>query len=116
MILLIEDGIYMAKVDVKTLYRKSEDYVGGEVTVSGWARTVRDSKSLGFIELNDGTFFKNLQIVFEDSVIDNFKEIAKLGAGSAVTVTGKLVATPEARQPFEVKAENIEVNGGSPSD
>lgn len=116
MILLIEDGIYMAKVDVKTLYRKSEDYVGGEVTVSGWARTVRDSKSLGFIELNDGTFFKNLQIVFEDSVIDNFKEIAKLGAGSAVTVTGKLVATPEARQPFEVKAEKIEVNGECPSD
>ncbi len=106
----------MAKVDVKTLYRKSEDYVGGEVTVSGWARTVRDSKSLGFIELNDGTFFKNLQIVFEDSVIDNFKEIAKLGAGSAVTVTGKLVATPEARQPFEVKAEKIEVNGECPSD
>ncbi len=106
----------MSKVCVKSLFRSSGDYIGTEITVSGWARTIRDSKSLGFIELNDGTFFKNLQIVFEDNKIDNFKQIAKLGVGSAITVTGMLVATPEARQPFEVKASKIEIDGECPSD
>ncbi len=106
----------MAKVSVKVLYRSTSEYLGGEVTVCGWARTIRDSKSLGFMELNDGTFFKNVQVVFEDGGIDNFKQIAKLGVGSAITVTGKLVETPEARQPFEIKAASIEVNGDCPSD
>ena len=106
----------MAKVSVKALYRSTSEYLGGEVTVCGWARTIRDSKSLGFMELNDGTFFKNVQVVFEDGGIDNFKKIAKLGVGSAITVTGKLVETPEARQPFEIKAASIEVNGDCPSD
>lgn len=106
----------MSKVCVKSLFRSSGDYIGTEITVSGWARTIRDSKSLGFIELNDGTFFKNLQIVFEGNKIDNFKQIAKLCVGSAITVTGMLVATPEARQPFEVKASKIEIDGECPSD
>lgn len=85
---------------------------GQEITVYGWVRTVRDSKSIGFIELNDGSSFKNLQIVF-DTELENFTEIAKLGVGSSISVTGKVVLTPEARQPLEVHAQTIRVEGAS---
>ena len=84
--------------------------------MSGWARTVRDSKTIGFIELNDGSSFKCVQIVFEDGKVDNFKEIAKLNVGSAVTVTGTVVLTPEMRQPFEIHAKEITVEGLSTPD
>jgi len=87
----------------------------GTLTVAGWVRTVRDSKTFGFIELNDGTFFKSLQIVFEEH-LENFKEVAKLGVGSAIIVTGEFVLTPNQKQPFELKATKIEVEGESPSD
>ena len=106
----------MERCELCTLLRGFEDFDGKEVTVSGWARTVRDSKTIGFIELNDGSSFKCVQIVFEDGKVDNFKEIAKLNVGSAVTVTGTVVLTPEMRQPFEIHAKEITVEGLSTPD
>jgi asparaginyl-tRNA synthetase len=101
---------------IKQIYRQPQDYYDKKISLSGWIRSNRDSKTFGFIELNDGSFFKNLQIVFEDEKLDNFKEIAKLGIGSAVLVDGILVETPNAKQPFEVKAESIQVEGLCPPD
>ena len=101
---------------IKELFRNSAVYGGQEVEVNGWVRTIRDSKSLGFIELNDGTFFKNLQIVFEEGRVDNFKEICKIGAGSGISCKGELVLTPEAKQPFEIHARQITLEGACPSD
>ena len=106
----------MERCELCTLLRGFENFDGKEVTVSGWARTVRDSKTIGFIELNDGSSFKCVQIVFEDGKVDNFKEIAKLNVGSAVTVTGTVVLTPEMRQPFEIHAKEITVEGLSTPD
>ena len=106
----------MERCELCNLLRGFEDFDGKEVTVSGWARTVRDSKTIGFIELNDGSSFKCVQIVFEDGKVDNFKEIAKLNVGSAVTVTGTVVLTPEMRQPFEIHAKEITVEGLSTPD
>jgi asparaginyl-tRNA synthetase len=102
----------MGKVLVKSLYRDKESYIGKEVTVSGWIRTIRDSKTFGFIELNDGSFFKNIQIVL-DETLENFKEITKLPISSSITVYGILEETPNAKQPFEIKASGIEVEGTS---
>ncbi|HHW47265.1 MAG TPA: asparagine--tRNA ligase [Clostridiaceae bacterium] len=101
----------MIKTTVKKIYREPENYIGKAVNVSGWVRTVRSSKTFGFIELNDGTFFKNLQIVFEEERIGNFKEICKLGVGSSIIVEGELVESPGAKQPFEIKADKITVEG-----
>ncbi len=98
-------------LSVKQLYRTEGGYYGQEIEVAGWVRTIRDSKTFGFIELNDGSFLKNLQIVFEETALDNFKEIAKLPQGSSIRVKGELVATPEAKQPFELKASAIEIEG-----
>lgn len=106
----------MKTTSVKSLYRESEKYLDSNITVAGWVRTIRDSKTFGFIELNDGTFFKNVQVVFEDENLDNFKEIAKLPIGSAIIVQGKLLETPNAKQPFEIKADKIEIEGLSQSD
>ena len=103
----------MDKVCVKELYKQLKEMHG--ITVEGWVRTVRASKALGFIELNDGTFFKNLQVVFDDSLI-NFKEISKLGVGSSVRVSGNIVLTPDMRQPFELRADSIELLGACPGD
>ncbi len=105
----------MRTTSVKMLYRDIQAFEGQTVTVAGWVRTVRDSKTFGFIELNDGTFFKSMQIVF-DQELNNFKEIAKLGVGSAIIATGSIVITPNAKQPFEIKATNIEVEGNSPAE
>lgn len=99
------------KVSIKQLYRQTDQYIGKQIEIAGWVRTIRDSKTFGFIEINDGSFFKNLQIVFEDGAIDNFKEIAKLPQGSSIKACGELVATPGAKQPFELKASAIEVEG-----
>jgi len=96
---------------VKKLYRETEEYLNKDIVVAGWVRTLRDSKVFGFIELNDGSFFKNLQIVFEEQNIDNFKEVVKLPVGSAIIAYGKLVETPGAKQPFELKASKIEIEG-----
>ena len=99
---------------IKELFRNSETYGGQQVEVCGWVRTIRDSKALGFIELNDGTFFKNLQIVFEDGIVDNFKEVCKIGAGSGISCKGELILTPEAKQPFEIHAKEIVLEGACP--
>ena len=93
---------------IKDLFRNKEKYDGKEIKVSGWIRTLRDSKTFGFIELNDGSFFKNLQIVFNDT-LDNFKEVSKLTISSSIIVTGKLIITENAKQPFEVQANKIEI-------
>jgi asparaginyl-tRNA synthetase len=106
----------MIKATIRKIYRESANHIGRVVNVSGWVRTVRSSKTFGFIELNDGTFFKNLQIVFEEGRIDNFKEICKLGVGSSIIVEGELVETPGAKQPFEIKADKITIEGLCASD
>jgi len=106
----------MHTTSIKQIYRQPVDYMNKEIKVSGWIRTLRDSKAFGFIELNDGSFFKNIQIVFEEAVLDNFKEITKLGVGSSITVEGELVETPGAKQPFEIKAKRIEINGKAAQD
>ena len=100
---------------IKDLFRNKEKYDGKEIQVSGWVRTLRDSKTFGFIELNDGSFFKNLQIVFNDT-LDNFKEVSKLTISSSIIVTGKLIITENAKQPFEVQANKIEIFNVSDQD
>lgn len=105
----------MKKVSIKNLYLNIENYIDEDVEVSGWVKTVRDSKTFGFIELNDGSFFNNLQIVFNDS-LSNFEEIRKLTISSSIIVTGKVVKTEGAKQPFEIHANNIEIFGLSDAD
>ncbi|MGN1248499.1 MAG: asparagine--tRNA ligase [Candidatus Spyradocola sp.] len=105
----------MNKTTIRTLYRQTPAD-GSVVTVYGWVRTVRDSKTFGFIELNDGTFFKNLQVVLVDGRLPNFKEAVKLTVGTAVKVTGVLELTPSMKQPFEIKADELTVEGTCPSD
>ncbi|MBP5590688.1 asparagine--tRNA ligase [bacterium] len=105
----------MEKVLVKSIFRETEKFMGKVVEVSGWVRTIRASNAFGFIELNDGSFFKNIQIVFE-SDLQNYKEITKLGTGSAVRVEGKVVESAGDKQPFEIKAEKVEVVGTSDED
>lgn len=105
----------MEKVTVRELFRETAKHMGATIQVSGWVRTIRDSKTFGFIELNDGSFFKNLQIVF-DSSLENFSEVAKLNISSAIIVDGELVESPGAKQPFELKAARIEIAGESAPD
>ena len=101
---------------VKSIYRNTAEYANKEVTVGGWIRTMRASKNFGFIELNDGSFFKNIQVVFEADKVSNYEEITKQNVGAALIVKGLLVETPEAKQPFEIKATEIEVEGTSTPD
>lgn len=105
----------MDLITVRELYRNRENYLEKTITVGGWVRSVRDSKAFGFIVLNDGTFFETLQIVYHDT-LDNFADINRLSVGSAILVTGKLVATPQAKQPFEIQAEEVTVEGASTPD
>ena len=98
---------------IKELYANSAAFMGKEVKVCGWVRTVRDSKTFGFIELNDGSHFKSVQVVF-DNTLANFDDAAKLGVGSSVTIHGTVVESPGAKQPFEVKAAAIEIDGIAP--
>ena len=98
----------MKNITIKELYRNSENYYSKEVQVSGWIKTVRDSKTFGFIEINDGSFFKNLQIVFDDS-LSNFEEICKLTISTSITVIGEVVKTENAKQPFEIKAKEVKI-------
>lgn len=100
---------------VRELYRQTEKFLNKKIRVNGWVRTVRSSKSFGFIELNDGSFFSNLQVVFDENLA-NFKEISKLVTGSAIKVEGELVESPGTKQPFELKAGNIEIEGASTPD
>ena len=105
----------MGKLVIKELYRNQEKYFDKEVEISGWIRTVRDSKTFGFLEINDGSFFKNLQVVFDNS-LENFSEICKYTLSTSVTVTGTLVKTENAKQPFEVKAKKVELLALADSD
>ena len=105
----------MDLVSIKSLYKNKEQYLGKKVTVGGWLRSVRDSKTFGFLVLSDGTFFETLQVVYADK-LENFAEISKLNVGAAVIVTGELVATPQAKQPFEIQADSVEIEGVSAPD
>ena len=100
---------------VKSLYRNTSEYLSKDITISGWIRTLRASNAFGFIEVNDGSFFKNIQVVF-DNKLENFKEVSKLPISSSITVIGTLVETPEAKQPFEIHAKEVIVEGLSDSD
>ena len=105
----------MNLVTVKELYRNTDKYIDQTIEVGGWVRNIRDSKTFGFIVLNDGTFFETLQVVFHDNM-QNFTEICKLNVGAAIIVKGKLVATPQAKQKFEIQAEEVIVEGPSTPD
>ena len=105
----------MELIDIRELYRNKDQYLGKKVQVGGWVRSIRDSKNFGFIVMNDGTYFEPLQIVYHDKM-DNFATISKLNVGSAIIVYGELVATPQAKQPFEIQAEKIEIEGASSPD
>lgn len=100
---------------VRDIYRNTEEHIGKEVVVAGWIRTLRNSKNFGFIELNDGTFFKNIQIVI-DAELENFEEVGKLAISSSIVVHGVLEETPGAKQPFEIKAKKIEIDCASDKD
>ena len=106
----------MHRITIKEIYADSPAYGGKTVTVMGWAKTIRDSKAFGFIELNDGSCFKNCQVVFEREKLSNYDEIARQNVGASLVVKGTLVLTPENRQPFEIKADQIEVMGTSTPD
>lgn len=105
----------MDLITIRELYRNKEKYIGTKVKVGAWVRSVRDSKTFGFIVLNDGTFFETLQVVYSDK-LTNFAELCKLNVGSAILVEGELVATPQAKQPFEIQAQDIVIEGNSTPD
>lgn len=106
----------MSILDIRQVFQKSEDFLGKEVTVQGWVKTIRDSNKFAFIELNDGTFFNNLQIVLEAENLENFKEVVKYPIYTAIKVKGELVKTEGAKQAFEVKANEITLLATSDSD
>jgi asparaginyl-tRNA synthetase len=101
-------------VSVRQLFRDTAAFENQTVTVKGWVRTIRDQKQFGFISLNDGTFFASLQVVFTRESLDNYDQIARTGNGAALIVTGRLCLTPEAKQPFELEALSIDVEGACP--
>ena len=103
----------MERIKIAQIFADQERFGGKEVLVSGWARTLRDMKTFGFVELNDGSCFKNLQIVLDANALDNYREIAGQNVGAALSVTGTVVLTPEAKQPLEVKAASVAVEGPS---
>ena len=105
----------MELITVRELFKNTKDYAGKTIEVGGWVRSVRASKAFGFIVLSDGTYFSPLQIVYHDS-LENFAEISKINVGAALIVRGTLVETPEAKQPFELQAEEVTVEGASTPD
>ena len=106
----------MKRTEIRQIYADMQSFGGKTVTLGGWVRSVRDSKAFGFIDLNDGSSFKGIQVVFERENLANYEEIAKLNVGSAVVVTGVVTLTPEMKQPFELKAASVEVEGTSTPD
>ena len=105
----------MKLTTVRELYKDQEKYVGQSVKIGGWLRNIRDSKTFGFLVINDGSYFQTLQVVYTDK-LDNFSEICRLNVGAAVIVEGTLVATPQAKQPFEIQADSVVVEGMSTPD
>ena len=110
------ERINMERITIAAIFAGQESLGGQTVTVMGWARTIRDMKTFGFIELNDGSCLKNLQVVMDAGLLDNYKEITSQNVGAALIVRGEVVLTPEAKQPLEVKAASIEVEGPSTPD
>ncbi|MBQ9708230.1 MAG: asparagine--tRNA ligase, partial [Firmicutes bacterium] len=106
----------MSATDIRSLFKESGKFADQDIKVEGWVRTNRGSNKFGFIELNDGTFFKPVQVVYEKELLDNFDEISKAPIAAALEVTGKFVLTPEAKQPFEIKASKVEILADSESD
>ena len=106
----------MKRTTIKELYTSPEAFSGQEITVAGWARAVRASNAFGFISLADGSTFPQLQIVFEAENLTNYAEIAKINIGAAIVARGVFVLTPGAKQPFELKATGIEIEGASTPD
>lgn len=105
----------MELIQIKDLFREREQYADTTVRIGGWIRSVRNSKTFGFMVVNDGTFFEPVQVVFEDK-LSNFEQLSKLNVGSAVIVTGTVVLTPQAKQPFEIHADAVEIEGESTPD
>ena len=105
----------MELISVRDLFKHTADYAGKTVTVGGWVRSIRASKQFGFIVLNDGTYFTPVQVVYHDTM-DNFQQISKTNVGAALIVTGELVLTPDAKQPFEIQADTVTVEGPSTGD
>ncbi len=106
----------MKRTEIKELFENTEKFANTNVTVCGWCRTIRSSNAFGFIELNDGSCFKNLQVVFEADKLENYKTIAKQNVGASLVVNGTLFLTPEAKQPFELKAKTVNIEGTSSPD
>ena len=100
----------MKLTTVREIYKNHESFLEQEVTIGGWVRSNRDSKSFGFLSISDGSYFEQIQVVYHDAM-KNFAEIAKTNVGAALIVSGKLVATPNAKQPFEIQANDIQVEG-----
>ncbi len=105
----------MKTVEIREIFRNREQYFDKEITIGGWVRNNRDSKSFGFLVINDGTFFEPIQVVYGNN-LNNFDDICKINIGAALLITGTLVATPDAKQPFEIQASKIEVEGESTPD
>ena len=101
---------------ISDIYKSPESYDGKVLTVAGWARSIRASNEFGFADLNDGSYFSSLQVVLENQKLENYSEVTALNVGAAIVVTGTLVLTPDAKQPFELKAEKVEVEGTSTPD
>lgn len=102
--------------DISDLFKNYSEFENGEIIVNGWIKTIRNSKNIGFIELNDGSCFKSTQVVFEENNINNFKEVIKYNVGTAISVIGKVIITTEAKQPFEINADKINLEGASNND
>ena len=100
---------------IRDLYKDTDKYIDKKIKVGGWIRSIRDSKTFGFIVLNDGSYFQTLQVVYSDK-LENFKAISGLNVGSAIIVEGTLVATPQAKQPFEIQADSVTLEGASTPD
>lgn len=109
------EGLYNGLISVRELFKNTSAYADKEITVGGWVRANRKSKQFSFISLNDGTYFTPVQVVYTDAM-ENFQEIAKVNIGAALIITGKLLLTPDAPQPFEIQAASVVVEGQSTGD
>ncbi|MCR5098733.1 MAG: asparagine--tRNA ligase, partial [Lachnospiraceae bacterium] len=99
-------------IDVRDLFERTDEFAGKSVRLGGWIRTNRDNKNFGFLVINDGTYQNPVQVVYHDTM-ENFTEVAALNVGAAVIVTGEVTLTPEAKQPFEIQAQSVEIEGAS---
>mgnify|MGYP000641945412 FL=1 len=106
----------MEHLDCRELFKNKESYDNKDVVIEGWIRTNRGSNKFGFLEINDGTFFKHVQVVYEADKISNFEEVSKMSISAALTIQGRFVLTPEAKQPFEIKAASIKLQADFHSD